>query len=186
MRNTILEAINLSKAKKESWEWVKAILVAVSIAFVVRTFFLTPIVVQGDSMMPTLEDEERMIVTKIGEPKRFDIVVFHADEENDYIKRVIGLPGDHIEYKNDLLYINDKPYEEKYLEKFKRENLYDGPLTADFSFDVPEGTLFVMGDNRRHSTDSRHIGPVKIEKLIGSTKVIYWPVNKIEILGQQN
>ncbi|KKK38636.1 signal peptidase I [Mesobacillus campisalis] len=174
----------MGEAKKESWEWIKAIMAAVAIAFVVRTFFLTPIVVQGDSMMPTLENQERMIVTKIGEPKRFDIVVFHANEENDYIKRVIGLPGDHLEYKDDVLYVNGKPYEEKYLKKYKEENSFGGPLTGDFSADVPEGMIFVMGDNRRNSTDSRHIGPVKVEEIIGSTKVIFWPVNKMEILAE--
>ena len=72
-------------------------------------------------MMPTLENGDRMIVNKIGykigEPDRFDIVVFHAPEEKDYIKRVIGLPGDHVEYKDDQLYINGEPIDEPYLDR---------------------------------------------------------------------
>ncbi len=76
-------------------------------------------------MMPTLENGDRMIVNKIGymigEPNRFDIVVFHAPEGKDYIKRVIGLPGDHIEYKNDQLYINGEPIEEPYLDEYKAQ-----------------------------------------------------------------
>ncbi|MDV2583734.1 signal peptidase I, partial [Alkalibacillus haloalkaliphilus] len=80
--------------------------------------------------------QDRMIVNKlsynIGEPKRFDIIVFHAPEHKDYIKRVIGLPGDHIEYRNDTLYVNGKAYKEPYLNKYKEE-VEDGPLTDDFT-----------------------------------------------------
>jgi signal peptidase I len=93
------------KKKNETYEWIKALIGALAIAVIIRSFFFTPIVVDGASMNPTLQDQDRMIVTKIGEPKRFDIVVFHAPEGKDYIKRVIGLPGDRIEYKNDVLYI---------------------------------------------------------------------------------
>ena len=77
------------------------------LAAIIRFFLFTPIVVDGESMMPTLENGDRMVVNKIGymvgEPDRFDIVVFHAPEQKDYIKRVIGLPGDHVEFKNDQL-----------------------------------------------------------------------------------
>ena len=87
-------------------------------------------------MMPTLHDQDRMIVSKlsyeIGQPKRFDIIVFHAPEGKDYIKRVIGLPGDRIEYKNDTLYVNGKAYKEPYLAEYKKQ-LVDGPLTDPFT-----------------------------------------------------
>lgn len=174
-------------SKNEIWEWTKALFIAIILAFIIRNFFLTPIVVEGASMMPTLQDQDRMIVTKIGEPDRFDIVVFHANEKNDYIKRVIGLPGDRIEYKNDTLSVNGKVYEEKYLDKYKKahqRNQYGGPYTADFSIIVPEGSLFVMGDNRRYSKDSRHIGPIPIEKVVGATKVVYWPIKEIKIVSK--
>jgi signal peptidase I len=105
------------KKKSETFEWVKSFMVAIVL---VRTFFFSPIVVDGHSMDPTLQDKDRMVVTKIGEPKRFDIIVFHAPDGRDYIKRVIGLPGDSIEYKNDVLYINGKAYNEPYLEKYKK------------------------------------------------------------------
>src|SRR4051812_17635509 len=95
---------------KEIFSWIKAIVIAVILAFTIRTYIFAPIVVDGESMMPTLKDHERIVLskfdTKINDIHRFDIVVFHASKDKDYIKRVIGLPGDHIEYNNDTLYIN--------------------------------------------------------------------------------
>ncbi len=175
----------LAKEKNEWWEWMKALLIAVGLAAIIRYFLFAPIVVDGLSMMPTLHNGDRMIVSKLGEPERFDIVVFHAPEEKDYIKRVIGLPGDKVEYKNDTLYINGKAMKEEYLQEYK-DQLSDGPLTEDFTLNdiidketVPEGEIFVMGDNRRFSKDSRHIGTVSLDEVIGDTKVIYWPVKDI-------
>ncbi|WP_099355681.1 signal peptidase I [Fredinandcohnia onubensis] len=175
--------------RSEFWEWIKALFIALLIAFIIRVFFFTPAIVEGASMQPTLQDQNRMIVTKIGEPKRFDVVVFHATEEKDYIKRVIGLPGDRIEYKDDTLYINGKPYDEPYLDNSKEE-LIDGPLTNSFTLRetpvgsdvVPEGHLFVMGDNRRNSMDSRHIGAIPIDSVVGTTNLVVWPIKEIKIL----
>lgn len=181
----------MAKNRNEIWEWIKALLIAISLAFIIRTFILTPIVVEGASMKPTLQDQDRMIVTKIGEPKRFDIVVFHASEGEDYIKRVIGLPGDRIEYIDDKLYVNGKLYDEPYLEKSKQEVQY-GPLTNSFTLRetpvdsdvVPKGHLFVMGDNRRNSKDSRHIGAVPIEKVVGTTNIVYYPIKDMKIINK--
>ncbi|WP_409253681.1 signal peptidase I [Bacillus sp. SCS-153A] len=182
----------MAKQKNELWEWTKALLIAVGLAALIRYFLFTPIVVDGLSMMPTLHNGDRMIVNKlsysVGEPDRFDIIVFHAPEQKDYIKRVIGLPGDTIEYKNDVLYINGKAYDEPYLEEYK-EQIDGGLLTEDFTLQekigqdtVPENTLFVMGDNRRFSKDSRHIGVVDVDEVIGSTNIIYWPIKDIEVI----
>ncbi|WP_369802860.1 signal peptidase I [Sporosarcina sp. P20a] len=176
------------KTRSEGLEWIKALLIAFGLAAIIRIFLFTPIVVDGISMMPTLEHGDRMIVNKIGytigEPHRFDIVVFHAPEQKDYIKRVIGLPGDTVEYKDDVLYVNDEAYEEPYLDQYKSE-VQDGTLTEDFTLQdvpqidaqtVPEDHIFVMGDNRRKSKDSRHIGAVSIDEVIGSTSVVFWPI----------
>ncbi|CRK80506.1 signal peptidase I [Neobacillus massiliamazoniensis] len=177
----------MTKKKNELWEWTKALLIAVILAAVIRYFLFAPIVVDGLSMMPTLKNQDRMIVNKlsyeIGKPQRFDIIVFHAPENKDYIKRVIGLPGDKIEYKNDTLYVNGKAYKEPYLDEYKKQ-VTDGPLTDPFTLDetavgqktVPKGELFVMGDNRRFSKDSRHIGAVPMNKVIGKATVVYWPL----------
>lgn len=183
-----------NKKKNEVFEWIKAIITALFLVVVVRYILFTPIAVDGESMMPTLKNGDRMIVNKINykisDIERFDIIVFHATEEEDYIKRVIGLPGDHIEYKDDTLYINGKPYEEPYLDDSK-QNLEDGRfLTESFTIEetpvasetVPDGYLFVMGDNRRNSKDSRHIGAIPIDEIVGKTNIVFWPVNEIQIV----
>lgn len=175
------------KEKNEFWEWGKALFIAFAAAGLIRFFLFAPIVVDGESMMPTLENGDPMIVNKIGnivgEPNRSDIVVFHATEDKDYIKRVIGVPGDHIAYEDDQLYINGETQDEPYLSSLKaQQNLGSGTLTEDFTLEeltelevVPEGYVFVLGDNRRNSTDSRIIGLVPIDDIVGSTHYVFWP-----------
>ncbi len=180
----------MATEKREAWEWIKALAIAVILAGVIRFYLFAPIVVDGESMMPTLKDQDRMIVNKasylVGEPDRFDIVVFKATEEKDYIKRVIGLPGDHVAYRDDTLFINGEPLEEPFLKDFKRRT-DEGNLTFDFTLEeilqegkVPEGQLFVMGDNRRYSKDSRIIGTIPMDRVIGEANVIYWPPSHME------
>ncbi|MFJ7824974.1 signal peptidase I [Psychrobacillus sp. NPDC096623] len=180
----------VKKEKNELWEWSKALLIAFGLAAIIRFFLFTPIVVDGESMMPTLKNGDRMVVNKIGymvgEPDRFDIVVFHAPEQKNYIKRVIGLPGDHVEFNNDQLLINGKVLPEPYLEQYKSQ-ISEGTLTDDFTLEetpaqlneIPEGYIFVMGDNRRFSKDSRHIGLVAIDEVIGNTNIVFWPLKEI-------
>lgn len=177
--------------KNELWEWGKAIFVAFAVAGIIRFFLFAPIVVDGESMMPTLENGERMIVNKIGsivgEPERYDIVVFHATEDKDYIKRVIGLPGDHIAYENDQLYINGEAHQEPFLSDVKKQQSVDSIIfTKDFTLEelleievIPEGYVFVLGDNRKNSTDSRIIGLVPIGEITGSINYVFWPLNEM-------
>ncbi|WP_223700254.1 signal peptidase I [Sutcliffiella deserti] len=182
----------MARSKNEIFEWVKALAIAILLAAGIRYFFFAPIVVDGESMMPTLHSQDRMIVNKIGykigEPERFDIVVFHATVEKDYIKRVIGLPGDEIEYRDDTLYINGDAYEEPYLDSYKEE-MADGKWTEDFTLEeitgskyVPDGHLFVMGDNRRYSRDGRHIGTIEQDEVLGKANIVYWPLPDIRMV----
>ncbi|WP_456364912.1 signal peptidase I (plasmid) [Priestia aryabhattai] len=178
--------------RKDIFSWIKSIIIACILAFVVREYILAPIVVNGESMMPTLKNDEHIILNEVGKNKennikRFDIIVFHATKERDYIKRVIGLPGDHIEYRNDTLYVNGKKYEEPYLDQYKKE-MGTGPLTEDFKLEdytgsktVPEGQLFVMGDNRLYSLDSRFpkVGTISVDKIVGKAKLAYWPLKEV-------
>ncbi|MGE6378738.1 signal peptidase I [Peribacillus muralis] len=179
--------------RKEVFSWIKAILIAVILAFLIRTYIFAPIVVDGESMMPTLQDHERIVLTKFGTNidsiDRFDIVVFHATVDKDYIKRVIGLPGDHIEYKDDTLYINGKAYEEPYLDQYKKQMAGGMPLTESFKLEditggmtVPDDQLFLMGDNRQNSLDSREIGTISVEEIVGKANLVYWPIKEIKIV----
>lgn len=174
---------------KEVFSWLKAIVVALVIAFVIRTFIFVPVIVEGESMMPTLHNADRMIVSKIsnyvGEIDRGDIVVFHATESKDYIKRVIAIPGDTLEYRDDVLYINGEAVEEPYLDEY-RAQMNGLPLTENFTLEqvtgesvVPEESYFVMGDNRQNSKDSREIGFVSKEEIVGKTNFIFWPLDDV-------
>ncbi|KGX87799.1 signal peptidase I [Pontibacillus litoralis] len=172
------------------WKWLKTIVFAVVLAAGIRTFFFASYIVEGESMQPTLYDGNLLMVNKVvydwADVKPFDIVVFHANEREDYVKRVIGLPGDHIAYENDALYINGQVAEEEFLAPFR---VYDGmPLTESFTLEevtgqqeVPEGHVFVMGDNRRDSLDSRRIGFVPIDAIVGKVDVRYWPISQLAL-----
>lgn len=168
---------SLNQDKSEHIQNIQLLTIMGIVALVtcITHVFFTPVVVDGASMQPTLEDHDQLLVTNIGEPERFDIVVFHATEKKDYIKRIIGLPGDHIAYKNDVLYINGEAYKEPYLAKHKQK-IKNGVLTSDFelqntavnSYTVPKGHVFVLGDNRRISNDSRYIGAIPIDNIVGT------------------
>ncbi|WP_240376402.1 signal peptidase I [Bacillus piscicola] len=182
----------MNQIARELWDWVKTFVIVIVIVLVVRTFFFANYMVHGESMMPTIENGERLIINKIGyeftNPDRFDLIVFHATEESDYIKRVIGLPGDHIKYEDDTLYINGEAYEEEYLTPY-RSTYENGPFTNDFTLEevtgfseVPEGKVFVLGDNRQNSMDSRQIGFVDMSEIVGKANIRYWPVNEFTII----
>lgn len=176
------------KKKSELWEWVKALLIAGILAILIRSFVFAPFLVEGSSMMPNLENKERLIVNRfiyyIHTPQPGEILVFHATKDKDYIKRVIATEGQTVEVRNDTLYINGKAKEEPYLAQFKQEAKAGGvPLTEDFGpVTVPKGQIFVMGDNRRNSTDSRFIGTVNISEVVGRADIIMWPLQKIKVL----
>jgi signal peptidase I len=168
----------MPRKKNELWEWTKALMIALALAGLIRFVLFAPIVVDGDSMLPTLEHKNRMIVNKviykISDIDRFDIIVFEATEDKDYIKRVIGLPGETIKYEKDKLYVNGELVEEPYMAKYRASqpeqfNTYVEEIT------VPDGHVFVLGDNRNHSKDSRLIGPIKVEKIIGKANIVFWP-----------
>lgn len=154
-----------------------------------RKFVLTPVEVIGISMEPNYHETDRLWQTSLVSPKRFDVATFPSPRNGKRIlKRVIGLPGDTIRMENDQLYINDKKYDEPYLDKAKASVNDDVPLTADFSLEtiqvgattkVPEGKYFVLGDNRRVADDSRYFGFVDQESIAGVVYFRYYPLNKI-------
>ena len=147
-------------------------LIIILVVLVIRTFVITPIVVQGESMVPTLAGNEVMILKKYDTNyQRFDIVVVNKSVEGDnLIKRVIGLPGENIRYTDGKLYINDKVVKDK----------YGFGITNDFrEITLGEDEYFVMGDNREVSLDSRVLGIIKHEEIEGTVGIVIYPFNKI-------
>ncbi len=144
----------------------------------IRTFIVTPVIVSGDSMKPNLHNGDLLLERKIGynstNIKRFDIVVIKEGEE-EIIKRIIGLPGEHISYKNNKLYVNDKVLEEN----------FDFRKTNDFNLEeicscnsIPKGKYLALGDNRPISKDSRMIGLIDEKDILGKAVYRIWPISK--------
>lgn len=166
---------------KDLFSWIKSILFAFVIVFICQKFIFVPRVVEGVSMNPTFENNNKIIVSKISKIEHFDMIVFHSPVSNDdYIKRVIGLPGDVVEMKNDVLTINGKVYKEFYLKSNKKSIPAGQKLTENFKIKVPKDKLFVMGDNRRKSFDSRRFGVIPKNSVVGEVKFRYYPLNEIE------
>lgn len=185
--------------KREILEFIGNVLLFFVIFFLLRKYVALPVKVQGASMNYTLEDGQQVIASPLAKIDHSDVVIFDAPDNPDrmYVKRVIGLPGDTVEYKNDELYLNGELVEEPYLEQGKEEfvaSLSDDfkelpePLqpkfTSDFTLEevtgeavVPEGKAFCLGDNRRNSHDGRNYGFVDISEL---DQVVFrhWPLSK--------
>ncbi len=155
----------------------KYIIVVVA-AILLFLYVISFMQVSGPSMEPTFKAGDLVFISKLhyrfGEPKRGDILVFENNGLKNLIKRVIGLPGDKIEFKDNTLYLNDQPYKEDYLG--------EGIVTYDFKSDViPENCYLVLGDNRPNSQDSRELGCIKKEQIIGKVIFRFWPVNKMKM-----
>ncbi|WP_107995328.1 signal peptidase I [Trichococcus paludicola] len=174
---------------REALNLILSVVIAFVLFLVIRTYLFYPFQVVGDSMVPTLETGDRLILNKLAEINRFDIVVFPAPDGTDeeYVKRIIGLPGDEITYFQDELYINGKKIEEHYLEALREDS--DQALTGDFTLfsltgeaTVPEDMYFVLGDNRNVSKDSRVFGFIPAAQIEGTADLRLWPLNKIGII----
>ncbi|KXH86894.1 signal peptidase I [Sporosarcina sp. HYO08] len=169
-------------SRKELMSWIRSIAIACILAIVIRQFLFTPVIVSGQSMEPTFEDANKIIISKIHKIERFDLIVFHApNSDNDFIKRVIGLPGDKIIMKNDHLTINGKEYREDYIQPNKDRTFKGQKYTQDFTVEVPEGCLYVLGDNRRNSTDSRVLGCIDEKSVVGTVKFRFYPLKEIGV-----
>lgn len=155
-------------------ELVETIVLTLVTYFLVRTFLFETYRVVGQSMDPTLEQDERLIVSKLSyrlhEPQRGDIIVFHdtQDRSRNLIKRIIGLPGEVLRIEQGKVFINDRLLDDSYIPNFSP---YSQPPTA-----IPEGQYFVMGDNRNNSSDSRSWGTLPAGSIVGKATFTYWPL----------
>lgn len=173
--------------KKDAREWVVSIVTALLAVLIIRSFLFTIIRVDGTSMTDTLQNNDRLFVTvldmKLHGPDRFDVVITHYDDtRKEYVKRVIGLPGDTLEVKSGVLYVNGEAYEEPFLSPERIVN-YSLPQYDFGPIEVPEGNYFVMGDNRDNSRDSRRVGFLSEDKIVGKVRYIIWPLNRIGSVG---
>lgn len=186
-------------------EWGIFILI-LSLFLLSRIFLWQFVKVDGHSMDPTLADKEQLVVLKQTKINRFDIVVANEEEDGQkkkIVKRVIGMPGDVIKYKNDTLTINNKKTEEPYLKEytklFKKDKLQEkysyNPLfqdlaqsstafttdsngSSEFTTVVPKGHYYLVGDDRIVSKDSRAVGPFKKSTIVGEVKFRFWPIRR--------
>ncbi len=166
---------------------IETVVIALAIFVIVYLFLVQPHQVKGKSMYPNFDDEDYLLTDKvsykIGQPKRGDVVVFKApeNEKYDYIKRIIGVPGDTVSVAGGFIYINDKRLLEDYLpQEFVTRGgsfLREGQLVV-----VKDGEYFCVGDNRSHSSDSREWGMVPKENIIGRAWLRYWPPGKIGLI----
>lgn len=182
--------------KNEVVEWLKALLIALILVVLIRWLLFQPFIVQGPSMQPNFVTGQKLIVNEIlydiRKPQRGEVIVFHVPSEGrDFIKRVIAVAGDTVKVEGDTLLVNGKPVSETYIQEAIDQAHADNRLynstnfpNADFpDGKVPEGHVFVMGDNRSNSTDSRMIGYVPLEDIIGRADLIFWPLKDIGLIN---
>lgn len=197
-----------SPKKSVAREYTEAILIALLLALLIRTFIVQAFKIPSGSMKNTLLIGDHILVSKFSYgthipneipfiniklfddivlfsrvPKRGDIIVFKfpKDETRDFIKRVIGLPGDILEVRRQKVYINNKPYEDTHARH--TDSPSDSPLVPRDDFGpilIPDDHVFVMGDNRENSQDSRYWGYLNVKKIRGKAQIIYWSWDRIE------
>ena len=188
---------------REILEWILTIVAAVMIALPIRAFAFELVRVDGISMDSTLANGEIMFVSKFdyattwlsfpwqneqakekasrittgGDPKRFDVVIcrYPGRGDTNFVKRVVGLPGDTVELKDGYLYVNNEKYDEPYI----RDEYRSGWLNTFGPCTVPEGHFFVMGDHRNDSNDSRSQGPLPRSMIVGHVRSVLYPFNEI-------
>ncbi len=168
--------IDIGQVRDEFVAWIKTLLSAAVYAILIVTFGFQVARVEGRSMAPTLEDQDRLIVNKltyrIGDPRRGDIVMLYypLNPDKSFVKRVIAEENDTVRIVDGRVYVNDVPLHDEYIPEDYRSHDDWGPQV------IPEGYYFVMGDHRNNSSDSRHWGMVPKKYIIGKVQLRWWPV----------
>lgn len=153
------------------------IIAAFAIAMLVQAFLVKPFTIHQISMLPTLEEGDRVLINRLSysfrDPEAGDIVVFQSplDPDEDLVKRIVAVGGDRVAISDGTLYVNGEAQDEPYL----LDQAFGGQMAERT---VPPGRVFVLGDNRNNSGDSRLFGPVDEDSLIGSAFLVYWPISR--------
>jgi signal peptidase I len=172
--------------KPERWSgvraWLRDLALSIGVAAFIIIFLYQPVRVEGTSMLPVLEDQDRLFINKmafrVGEVHHGDVVVFQypRDHTKSYIKRVIGLPGDRVRIDRGRVFLNGKPLREPYVPA----RYADGRSQPEMT--IPTGEYFVMGDHRSISSDSRDFGPVGRQLIYGKAAFVYWPMEQMGVV----
>jgi signal peptidase I len=169
-------------AKGGMSSWLRDMVVSVVVSAFIIIFLYQPVRVEGTSMLPMLEDQDRLFINKmaykIGDIHRGDVVVFlyPHDHTKSYIKRVIALPGDDLRIDHGRVYVNGRVIEEKYVPAQYADDRSQPGLV------VPDNEYFVMGDHRSISSDSRDFGPVERDLIYGKAAFVYWPMDQAGVV----
>jgi signal peptidase I len=171
--------------QREIVEWVITLVLAVALALAIRSFLFEPVRVDGESMQSTLQNNEYMIATKWNylwnNPERFDVVICsYPNRTETFVKRVVGLPGETVELRENQLYINGELVPENFDKKI--DESIDRPPQSFGPVVVPEDCYFVMGDHRFHSNDSRMVGALPRSMIRGHVRYVVFPFNKIRAI----
>jgi signal peptidase I len=162
--------------------WLRDLLLSVGVSAFIIVFLYQPVRVEGTSMLPNLEDQDRLFINKfafrVGEIQRGDVVVFKypRDETKNYIKRVIALPGDRVLIEHGLVIVNGKPLAEPYVPARFEDDRSQPELR------IPANEYFVLGDHRNISSDSREFGPVERDLIYGKAAFVYWPMDQAGVV----
>ncbi|MCL2338324.1 MAG: signal peptidase I [Firmicutes bacterium] len=182
VRQDRLDDVRPEKKQKSIWlELLELIVIAFVLVVIIKGFLIEPFYIPSGSMEPTLQINDRIIVSKLSyhltHPHRGDIIVFKYPEDHrrDFVKRLIAVGGETVELRNSVLLINGQPVAEDYLPQGLKFDNY--PPTK-----VPYGFYFMLGDNRNNSDDSRYWGMMPQKDIIGKAVFIYWPLNRLETL----
>lgn len=169
--------------KRAMWElWLRDLIISAVVSVFVILFLYQPVRVEGTSMLPRLEDQDRLFINKFvyhfSAIERGDVVVFRypRDQKLSYIKRIVAVPGDRFEIDRGQVVVNGKPISEPYVpEEFRDSRSFD-------SIVVPPGEYFVLGDHRSIASDSRDFGPVKRDLIYGKAEFVYWPQRDVGVV----
>lgn len=160
-------------------DFIKTTVIVVFLALIIRLFVVQPFIVEGQSMLPTFSNNDYLITEKISysvrSPKRGEVVIFHPPDNPsvNYIKRIVGLPGDSIEVKDQNVFVNSQKINEPYLTSNEQTNT----ATKELNLTLKSGEYFVLGDNRNHSRDSREIGPIPYSSIVSRIWVRLLPID---------
>lgn len=174
-------------------ETIQTIVLALSVFIIFYLFLFAPHQVKGSSMVPNFIDKDLILTSKIayrlGQPQRGDVIVFKAPQgepcaeiECEYIKRVIGLPGERVRLSNNVLYINGEPIDQSSFLPASYKTSPGSFLQENVEKIIPEGYYLPLGDNRPYSRDGREFGPISGESIVGKAFFRYWPLNKIGLV----